>query len=47
MQNNFEPTNLKEASKHLDWLLERTKSVYKPQRKTFIQKIISFLAKIF
>jgi hypothetical protein len=47
MKNSFEPINLIEASKHLDWLLERTKSVYKPKKKTLMQKIISFLTKIF
>ncbi|WP_331775780.1 hypothetical protein [Sulfurospirillum sp. 1612] len=47
MQNDFDPINLKEASKHLEWLIDKTKRVYKPQEKTFFQKFIDLLKRVF
>ncbi len=47
MKSNFEPINLKEASKHLDWLIDKTREVSKPKEKTLWQKIITFLKRVF
>lgn len=47
MQNDFNPIHLKEASKHLDWLIEKTKRIYKPRKKTFFQKFIDLLKRVF
>ena len=47
MKNSFEPINLQNASQHIDWLLNKTKEIYKPQKKSLWQKFLNMLTRIF
>jgi len=55
MQNKFEPVNLENAKRHLDWLINKTSGVnktsvnYKPQETkiSLWSKIFNILTKIF
>ena len=49
MQNNFEPVNLKNANRHLDWIINKLGNVPKPQKQevSIWKKIFNILAKIF
>ncbi len=55
MQNNFEPLNLKNANRHLDWLINKTGSVSKTSnitkpKKTKVSlwsKVLNILTRIF
>ncbi len=50
MRSDFEPIFLKEASKHLDWIIsnfrEDEKNLAK-REKSFFAKFISFLKRVF
>ncbi len=47
MKNSFEPINLQNASLHLDWIISKTKEIYKPQKKSLWSKILNILTRIF
>ncbi len=47
MQNDFEPINLQNASMHLDWLINKTTEIYKPQKKSLWEKFLNILTRIF
>lgn len=49
MHNNFEPLNLKNASRHLDWLINKTGGTNKPQKAkaSLWKKILNILTRIF
>ena len=48
MQNSFEPINLKNAKRHLDWLIDKN-SDNKPEKTeiSIWRKILNVLTKIF
>jgi len=49
MQNNFEPINLKNAKRHLDWLINKNSENNRPQKTkiSLWRKIFNVLTKIF
>jgi hypothetical protein len=48
MKNSFEPINLQSASRHIDWLINKTKEIYHQEpKKTPWQKFLNILTRIF
>ncbi len=47
MKNDFEPINLQNASRHLDWLIKKTTEIYAPQKKSLWKKFLYILTRIF
>ncbi len=47
MKSRFEPVNLQNASLHIDWLINKTKEIYKPQKKSLWDKLLNMLTRIF
>ena len=49
MQNNFEPINLKNAKRHLDWLINKNSENKEPHKAkiSLWKKFLNSLTKIF
>jgi len=48
MKNSFEPINLQNASRHIDWLINKTREIYHvPPKKSLWQKFLNILTRIF